>query len=89
MLLSSFNSESVNFEGGINNDVSQIFSFNKGTINSSLDTLSVQVCVSDCPYVQNKPFLIDLIALIACFKLKAIGYNPIYLLFKSKHLILI
>ena len=58
----TLSAESVNFEGGINNDVSQIFSFNKGTINSSLDTLSVQVCVSDCPYVQNKPFLIDLIA---------------------------
>ena len=47
----TLSAESVNFEGGINNDVSQIFSFNKGTINSSLDTLSVQVCVSDCPYV--------------------------------------
>ena len=58
----TLSAESVNFEGGINNDVSQIFSFNKGTINSSLDTLSVQVCVSDCPYVKNKPFLIDLIA---------------------------
>ena len=58
----TLSAESVNFEGGVNNDVSQIFSFNKGTINSSLDTLSVQVCVSDCPYVQNKPFLIDLIA---------------------------
>tara|TARA_B100000579_G_scaffold275022_1_gene227247 strand:+ start:714 stop:3353 length:2640 start_codon:yes stop_codon:yes gene_type:complete len=58
----TLSAESVNFEGGVNNDVSQIFSFNKGTINSSQDTLSVQVCVSDCPYVQNKPFLIDLIA---------------------------
>ena len=32
--------------------------------------------------------LIDLITQIACFKHKAIGYNPISLLFKSKHLIL-
>lgn len=58
----TLSAEAVNFQGGVNNDVSQIFSFSNGTINSSQDTLSVQVCVSDCPYVQNKPFLIDLIA---------------------------
>ncbi len=58
----SLSAKAVNFVGGVNNDVSQIFSFSDGTINSSQDTLSVEVCVSDCPYVQNKPFLIDLIA---------------------------
>ena len=33
-------------------DLDDIFSFSEGSINSSGDTLKVQVCVSDCPYVQ-------------------------------------
>ena len=42
--------------------LSDIFSFSEGSINDSGDTLKVQVCVSDCPYIQNEPYLIDLIA---------------------------
>ena len=40
----------------------EIFSFTEGQINEAGDTLKVEVCVSDCPYVQNEPYLIDLIA---------------------------
>ncbi len=58
----TLSAEAVSFAGGINNDISNIFSFKNGTINSSQDTISVEVCVSDCPYVKNEPFLIDLIA---------------------------
>ena len=40
-----------------------IFSFTEGQINEAGDTLKVEVCVSDCPYVENnEPYLIDLIA---------------------------
>ena len=54
--------EGVNFGKGGSTDLSDIFSFSEGSINSSGDTLKVEVCVSDCPYVQNEPYLIDLIA---------------------------
>ncbi len=53
--------EGVNF-GKDGTDLSDIFSFSEGSINESGDTLKVQVCVSDCPYVQNEPYMIDLIA---------------------------
>ncbi|WP_422359227.1 gliding motility-associated C-terminal domain-containing protein [Reichenbachiella sp.] len=50
--------EGVNF----NADVSDVFEFTSGPINASGDTLRVEVCISDCPYVQNEPYIIDLIA---------------------------
>lgn len=50
--------EPVNFEG----DIQNIFSFNQAFINDAFDTLRVQVCVPDCPYVRDEPYLIDLIA---------------------------
>ena len=53
--------EGVNF-GKEGTDLSDIFSFSEGSINAAGDTLKVEVCVSDCPYVQNEPFLINLIA---------------------------
>mgnify|MGYP001171942217 FL=1 len=58
----SLTAEGVNFGKGGSTDLDDIFSFSEGSINSSGDTLKVQVCISDCPYVQNEPFLIDLIA---------------------------
>ena len=58
----TLNAEGVNFGKGGTTDLDDIFSFSEGSINSSGDTLKVQVCISDCPYVQNEPFLIDLIA---------------------------
>ena len=57
----SLNAIAVNF-GKEGSDLDDIFSFSEGSINSSGDTLKVEVCVSDCPYVQNEPYLIDLIA---------------------------
>ena len=53
--------EGVNF-GKEGADLSDIFSFSDGSINENGDTLKVEVCVSDCPYIQNEPYLIDLIA---------------------------
>ena len=53
--------EGVNF-GKEGTDLSDIFSFSDGSINENGDTLKVEVCVSDCPYIQNEPYLIDLIA---------------------------
>ena len=53
--------EGVNF-GKEGSDLSDIFSFSEGSINAAGDTLKVEVCVSDCPYIQNEPYIIDLIA---------------------------
>lgn len=50
--------EGVNFDA----DVSDVFEFTSGPINDSGDTLRVEVCISDCPYIQNEPYIIDLIA---------------------------
>lgn len=58
----TLNAIGVNFGNGGKSDLNDIFSFSEGSINESGDTLKVQVCVSDCPYVQNEPYLIDLIA---------------------------
>ena len=58
----TLNAIGVNFGNGEKSDLNDIFSFSEGSINDSGDTLKVQVCVSDCPYVQNEPYLIDLIA---------------------------
>ena len=58
----TLNAIGVNFGNGDKSDLNDIFSFSEGSINDAGDTLKVQVCVSDCPYVQNEPYLIDLIA---------------------------
>lgn len=57
----TLNALAVNF-GRDGSNLDDIFSFSQGSINASGDTLKVEVCVSDCPYVQNEPYLIDLIA---------------------------
>lgn len=50
--------EGVNFD----DEVSDIFSLTSGSINGSTDTLRVEVCISDCPYLRDEPYIIDLIA---------------------------
>ena len=48
----------VNFEANL----SSILSASIGYINTSDDTLGIQVCLPDCPYLQDEPFIIDIIA---------------------------
>ncbi len=50
--------EPVNFEANLQS----ILSTNIGYISQPEDTLGVQVCLPDCPYLQNEPFIIDVIA---------------------------
>lgn len=50
--------EGVNFTQNISN----IFSLTQGFITTSMDTLRVEVCVPDCPFVRDMPYIIDLIA---------------------------
>ncbi|MEO9967773.1 MAG: gliding motility-associated C-terminal domain-containing protein [Reichenbachiella sp.] len=50
----------VNFDQNI--EGSDIFDFTSGPINEDGDTLRVEVCIADCPYLQNEPYIIDLIA---------------------------
>ena len=48
---------------GVNFKLSDdILSFTEGVINQAGDTLKVEVCVADCPYLADEPYLIDLIA---------------------------
>lgn len=48
---------------GVNFKLSDdILSFTEGVINQAGDTLKVEVCIADCPYVKGEPYLIDLIA---------------------------
>ena len=47
-----------NFSAGLNG----IFAFSSTTVNSPTDTVSVEVCLPDCPFVLNRPMRIDLIA---------------------------
>ncbi|SMD32071.1 gliding motility-associated C-terminal domain-containing protein [Reichenbachiella faecimaris] len=55
----SFKAVGVNFD----EEVSDIFKIDSSTIiNEEGDTLRVEVCISDCPYKQDEPFIIDLIA---------------------------
>lgn len=49
--------EAVNFEANIES----ILSASIGYINQPEDTMGVQVCLPDCPYLQNEPFIIDII----------------------------
>lgn len=48
----------VNFDG----DISDILSISQGFINGDQDTLKVEVCFPDCPYVRDEPFIIDFLA---------------------------
>lgn len=50
--------EAVNFDANIES----ILSANIGFINNPDDTLGIQVCLPDCPYLQNEPFIVDIIA---------------------------
>lgn len=50
--------EAVNFEANLNT----ILSADIGYLNLPDDTLGIQVCLPDCPYLQNEPFIIDIIA---------------------------
>jgi len=56
--LVTFRAEGVNFE----QRVEDIFEFNQSFINQDRDTLRVEVCIPDCPYVRDEPFIIDLLA---------------------------
>jgi len=51
--------EAVNFE----ENIQSILSTNIGYINTPDDTMSIQVCLPDCPYLSNKPYIIDIIAM--------------------------
>lgn len=48
----------VNFEA----DLQSILSTSIGYLSQPEDTLGIQVCLPDCPYLQNEPFIIDIIA---------------------------
>ncbi|MCK5705398.1 MAG: hypothetical protein KAI29_29815, partial [Cyclobacteriaceae bacterium] len=48
----------VNFEANLQS----ILSTNIGYIDQPEDTLGVQICLPDCPYLQNEAFIIDVIA---------------------------
>ncbi len=48
----------VNFEANLES----ILSADIGYLNFPDDTLGVQICLPDCPYLQNEPFIIDVIA---------------------------
>ncbi len=50
--------EPVNFEA----DLNTILSTDIGYLNIAEDTLGIQVCLPDCPYLQGEPFIIDIIA---------------------------
>jgi hypothetical protein len=54
----SIRAEAVNFQASLQG----ILSANIGYIDSPDDTLQVQVCLPDCPYLLDEPFIIDIIA---------------------------
>jgi gliding motility-associated-like protein len=54
----SMRAEAVNFE----ESVQSILSAEVGFLSSPDDTMNVKVCLPDCPYLLNEPFLIDIIA---------------------------
>jgi len=49
----------VNFD----QDASEIFTFTSGALNSAGDSLKVEVCIPECPFIENGIFMIDLIAM--------------------------
>ena len=48
----------VNFEA----DLGGLLSVNSGSLVDPSDSLKMQLCLPDCPYVQDQPYMIDLIA---------------------------
>ena len=50
--------EGVNFVG----ELEDVFSVNQQFVGSGTDTLQVEVCVSDCPPLIGRPFIVDFIA---------------------------
>lgn len=54
----SIRAEAVNFEASLQS----ILSANIGFVESPEDTMQVQVCLPDCPYLLDEPFFIDIIA---------------------------
>lgn len=54
----TFRARGVNFD----TKVDGIFEFSSGFLSSRNDTLRVEVCMPECPFVFGEPFLIDLIA---------------------------
>ena len=48
----------VNFDDSVQN----ILSAEIGFINTPEDTMEIQVCLSDCPYLADEPYIIDIIA---------------------------
>lgn len=54
----SIRAEAVNFEASLQSILSSTIGF----VESPDDTLQVQVCLPDCPYLLNEPFIIDIIA---------------------------
>ncbi|MDA1119944.1 MAG: gliding motility-associated C-terminal domain-containing protein [Bacteroidetes bacterium] len=55
----TFKAIGVNFD----NNVSEIFSFTSGNLNLIQNSLNVEVCIPDCPYIQDEVFIINLIAM--------------------------
>ena len=48
----------VNFDA----ELDGIFSKNVGTIDQPEDTFAVEVCLPDCPFLQDEPYIVDIIA---------------------------
>ncbi len=49
----------VNFAGQIDS----IFAINQGFLSSEFDTLNVEICIPDCPFLENELAIIDLVGL--------------------------
>ena len=54
----SLRAEGVNFDG----ELEDVFSIEQQFIGTRRDTLELEVCISDCPPVRGRPFIVDLIA---------------------------
>jgi hypothetical protein len=54
----SLRAEAVNFE----ENIQSILSADIDYLDTPEDTMNVQVCLPDCPYVQGEPFIVDIIA---------------------------
>lgn len=54
----TFRAEGVNFDA----ELDDIFSITTGFISPFQDTLRVEVCVGECPYTPDGPYILDLIA---------------------------
>ncbi len=54
----SLRAEGVNFD----DELEDVFSVNQQFVGSGQDTLQIEVCVSDCPPLHGRPFVVDFIA---------------------------